>query len=78
MRWCSAILSLVLLVSSSAARDFSWPIRRGGASWGTLGQDEYHSEGGFPEKAYGGGPVDRCLANLNQGSLIFVETAFAK
>jgi hypothetical protein len=54
MRWCSAILSLVLLVSSSAAQDFSWPIRRGHGSdsCGTSGQDEYHSETRFPEKGH--------------------------
>ena len=53
MRWCSAILSLVLLVSSSAAQDFGWPIRRGGgSSGGTSGQDESHSEWGYPAKGH--------------------------
>jgi hypothetical protein len=50
MRCCSAILFFVLLISSSAAQDFSWPIRGGGSGSSTSGQDEFSFEGGFREQ----------------------------
>ena len=53
MRWCSTILSLVLLVPSATAEDFSWRTEANGTSvsGGTQGQDEHYTE---TDRAYGG------------------------
>ncbi|MFC1758911.1 hypothetical protein ACFL2H_09100 [Planctomycetota bacterium] len=65
MRCCSAILFFVLLISSSAAQDFSWPIKMGGSGSGTSGQDEFTYQRGFRQE--GGNP------NANQQKRLVVE-----
>jgi hypothetical protein len=52
MRWCLGVLPWSLLACLAAAEDFSWPIASGGGGGGTVGQDQYHVERGFPKESH--------------------------